>query len=358
MKQIYIDSYYGKRYSYAMQYILDNIQHPKITEIEHRLEIIQFFDDFGETATRRAFGKSRSTVYLWKQRLSESGGRISSLASKDKTPIHKRRRIVHPFIKDFILNYRLAHPGVDKTTITPALNDACRRKGIQPVSESTVGRIIKDLKDKGSIPKYGKVSFYGQTGNLFLRERKATKRKSRRKDFHPAQPGDLVQMDTVSIFACGIKRYLFTAIDVNTRITFAFAYKANTSANGRDFLNKFVNVTPFATARIQTDNGSEFAHHFDSCCKDNDLVHFYNYPRHPQSNGHIERFNKTIQEQFVYSHIDEIEDPEVFNRSLMEYLIWYNTERPHRSIGKIPPLRYYLDNFISPKKSNMLWTLT
>jgi hypothetical protein len=44
---------------------------------------------------------------------------------------------------------------------------------------------------------------------------------------------------------------------------------------------------------------------------------------------------------------------------LMQYLLWYNTEKPHRAIGNQPPLRYYLDNYIiNPKKSNMLWTLT
>jgi len=31
---------------------------------------------------------------------------------------------------------------------------------------------------------------------------------------------------------------------------------------------------------------------------------------------------------------------------------------PHRGIGKLPPLRYYLDNFVAPQKSDMLWTLT
>jgi putative transposase len=42
----------------------------------------------------------------------------------------------------------------------------------------------------------------------------------------------------------------------------------------------------------------------------------------------------------------------------MDYLIWYNTEKPHRGIGKLAPLRYYLDKFTNPQKSNMLWTLT
>jgi hypothetical protein len=43
----------------------------------------------------------------------------------------------------------------------------------------------------------------------------------------------------------------------------------------------------------------------------------------------------------------------------MDYLIWYNTEKVHRGIGKTTPLRYYLDNFVTnPEKSNMYWTLT
>ena len=88
-----------------------------------------------------------------------------------------------------------------------------------------------------------------------------------------------------------------------------------------------------------------------SCCQENGLVHFFNYPKHPQSNGYLERFNRTIQEQFVNWHIDDLDEPEDFNRKLMEYLIWYNTEKPHRGIGNLPPLRYYLDNFITPLKS-------
>jgi hypothetical protein len=77
-----------------------------------------------------------------------------------------------------------------------------------------------------------------------------------------------------------------------------------------------------------------------------------------QSNGHIERFNRTSQEQFVDWYTDSLDDPDVFNRSLMNYLIWYNTEKPHRAIGKMPPLRYYLEKFATPEKSNMLWPLT
>jgi putative transposase len=255
VQQIYIASYYGNGYYRFMKTILDINDHPKRKEIERRLEIIQFFDEFGAVATKKAFKKSRSTLYLWKQKLAKAGGRLSALAPGDKTPVHKRKRIVNPFIESFIIQYRLDHPNADKTTITPILSEACLKSGIKPVSESTVGRIIRDLKDQGKITKSIKVSLNGRTGKLRFNEIKPRAKKLRRKGFLPLQAGDLVQMDTVSIFVNGLKRYLFTAIDVKTRIAFAFAYKNNTAANGQDFLKKFVRATPFVTARIQTDNG-------------------------------------------------------------------------------------------------------
>ena len=335
-----------------------SVNHSTEKIIEERLRIIQFFDEFGAEATNKAFNKSRSTIYLWKQKLKKANGRIAALAPGSKAPIHKRRRVVHPFIEAFILKYRSDHPGADKTTITPALINACTLSGIKPVSESTVGRIIHDLKKRGRLPKSTKITINARTGKLLVRQHKKPRQKQRRKGFCPRLPGDIVQMDTVSIFAAGIKRYIFTAIDLSTRFAFACTYTSNSSANGSDFLRKFIKVTPFVTARIQTDNGGEFEKHFDKACQENGLVHFFNYPKHPQSNSCLERFNKTIQDQFVYWHIDEIDDLNVFNRELMEYLIWYNTEKPHRGVGNLPPLRYYIDNFLIPPQSNMLWTLT
>ena len=138
-------------------------------------------------------------------------------------------------------------------------------------------------------------------------------------------------------------------------------------------------MAPFAVRNVQTDNGSEFAMHFHDRCSQVGLTHFFNFPsgrtfsvnpKHPQSNGYLERFNRTIQEQFVYLYEHHLDDLPVFDLMLMEYLIclhsyehsceykWYNTEKPRRGIGKTAPMRFFLDDFISPQKSNMLWTLT
>jgi transposase InsO family protein len=341
-----------------MQFINNILDHPKRGSIEQRLEIIKFCDEFGLEATRRAFHKSRATVYLWRQKLRKSGGKLSALAPGDRAPKNKRHRVVHPFIERFIVEYRSAHPGADKATITPSLAAACISHGVKPVSESTVGRIIHDLKERGRIPGSRRVSINGRSGKLLVREHRPPGKKTRRKGFYPVRPGALVEIDTVSIFVDGLKRYLVTAIDLPTRFAFGYAYKSNSSANARDFLMKLRSVAPFPITRVQTDNGHEFEKHFSQACREQNLVHYFNYPHHPQSNSHLERFNRTVQEQFAYWHTDLLDEPEAFNCLLMNYLLWYNTEKPHRGIGNIPPLRYYLDNFVSPQKSNMLWTLT
>jgi len=357
VKQVHVTTWSVKGYSGVMKFLNDIVDHPQRESIEKRVEIIKFFNDAGAEFTRRAFGKSRSTIYLWKQKLKKSGGKLSALAVGDRAPKRRRRRIINPVIEGFILDYREAHPGADKTTITPALTRACNQAGVRPVSESTVGRIIHDLKARGRLPRSNRVTLNGRTGRLWTREPKHLK-KLRRKGFIPAMPGDLVQMDTVAVFAAGIRRYLFTAIDVHTRFAFAYAYKTNSSANGDDFLGKFLTVAPFVTRRVQTDNGSEFAKHFATACQKHGLTHFFNYPRHPRSNAHLERFNRTIREQCVDQNIDYLDDTANLNQRLLDYLLWYNTEKPHRGIGNLPPLRYYVDSFLPLHQSNMYWTLT
>ena len=358
MRRFYLESRYQSGYSRRMQQIDDILNHPKRSEIESRQKIIEFFDEYGAKATKQAFGQSRSTVYLWKRRLTVSGGRLSALASGNRAPHHRRSRTVVPSIERFIVDYRTVHPGADKTTIFPTLKDACEKAGIKVPSESTIGRIIHDLKQRGRIPRKTKVGINASTGRLRIWEAGHRTRKTRRHGFHPVRPGDLVEIDTVDLFVDGLKRYLLTAIDLPTRFAFAYTYKSSSSSSARDFLGKLKTVAPFRIMRVQTDNGHEFLKHFAEACQKEQLVHFFNYPRHPQANAHLERFNRTIQEQFACWHTDLLDDPAIFNRQLMHYLLWYNTEKPHRAIGKVPPLRYYLNNFTDPHKSNMLWTLT
>ncbi|MBU0534136.1 MAG: integrase core domain-containing protein [Candidatus Omnitrophica bacterium] len=83
--------------------------------------------------------------------------------------------------------------------------------------------------------------------------------------------------------------------------------------------------------------------------------HLQSYPHHPQSNVVVERFNRTIQEEFVYWNEELLNDNIAFNKKLMEYLTFYNLERGHKSLNYQTPLKYLINHC---GFSNMLWTLT
>ena len=59
-------------------------------------------------------------------------------------------------------------------------------------------------------------------------------------------------------------------------------------------------------------------------------------------NAHCERFNRTVQEEFLDYHEDLLfaDDLTLCNDKLFDYLLWYNTERPHYSLKQLSPLQY------------------
>jgi transposase InsO family protein len=117
-------------------------------------------------------------------------------------------------------------------------------------------------------------------------------------------------------------------------------------------------VAPFKIKNIQTDNGKEFEKDFKQYIRGQPIKHFFTYPRRPQTNGGVERFNRTIKEQFIsWEKEDLVDDINVFNKKLMN-VIWYNTKKPHRAINKLTLLTYMNMVIKDSFKSNMLWTLT
>ena len=366
MQQIYLNHWF-KGYNRLMKYISD-ITHLKEKDqdvIKERIRIMEFFDEFGQVATKKAFGRSRSTIFLWKKMIKKAGGKLSGLKSHSKAPKLRSKRIVRCEHIDYVENYRNEHPGVSKETIYPELLEYCLVNNLSIISESTIGRIIKELKRQEKLPQHLKLSYYARTGKLVVRNQKRIK-KLRRKDYQPKQAGDLLQIDAITLFIDGTKRYIITAIDVYAKVAFAYGYKSLSSATARDFMEKLIKVAPFNITHIQTDNGKEFHKYFRDYVQSQTIIHFYNYPKCPKMNAFIENFNGLIQRQFVDWHHQELKDNiDGFNIDLMNYLLWYNTKKQHSAIGKVPPLRYYVNTVISKlnlppllttQKSNMLWT--
>ena len=251
--------------------------HPQRATIEHRMKVLTFYDRYGTAATLEAFSVSRSTVYLWKQKLADSHGKLSALAPGSRAPKTRRRRTTDSRISDFIVTQRTLHPRLGKDKLAALLQKPCHDWGLALPSVSSVGRIVADLKAEGRLPKTGKVYLYGRTGRILPRNNTAQLKKRRRGSYQPEVPGDLVQIDTVVKFIAGIKRYCVTAVDVRGRFSFAYGYKSPSSTNAADFLTKLQVVAPFVIKRVQTDNGSEFYKYFHKACEQQAIVHFWNY---------------------------------------------------------------------------------
>ena len=316
---------------------------------EERVRILTFWQKHGDIATREAFKVSRATLFRWQKMLQKGNGKIDTLVPSSTAPKTKRKRIILDAVRDLILAERKCEC-VGKEMLAVLLKE----DGVANLSASTVGRILHDMKKKRILPNPVKLSLSARTGRLIERKPRKPRKKLRSK----YNEGGLVKADTIVRFTNGIKRYILTAIDLESEFAFAYAYTSHASSHAADFMRTFKEVAPVSLTHIQTDNGSEFQDHFELYLRKEGVVHFHIYPRSPKMNAEIERFNRTLSEAFI-SHNRHLlaYDLEAFNHKLMEWLLWYNTRRPHWSIGLISPLRYIM-NQLPAEKSHMCWTST
>ena len=349
-----------RRYNRAMLRIQEVGDHPQREEIVKRLKAIWLLERGRVEELKAVLGVSRSTAFSWKKRLRAGGNNVLVLAPSSRAPKKRRQRVVDGRLVECIRRYRVERPGAGKATIRKELDRYCREWGLKGISESSVGRVIADLKKRGRLPGPGLVhQVVDGKGHLHPRVEKRRRKKTRRNGYQPEHPGDLVQMDSLAVFQNGIRRYMLSAIDLNSRFGFAFCYPTLNSRNASDFLNKLLAVAPFPIRRIQTDNGCEFDKDFAIAIRDSPILHFHTYPRHPQSNAYVERFNRTLRSQFIQTYENSIDDTRTFNGHLVDYLLWYNIHKPHRGIAYLSPMEYYMQSSHASKaKSKMYWTLT
>jgi transposase InsO family protein len=340
-----------------------------------RIKIVEYFLTEGILATTKAItlqGKklSRATLYRWVHRYKESihinnGLHLySDLQGKSTRPHTMRTKdLWDERIVKLIQDYRTLHPRiskekchiylqtVQKELVTLSQLDSHIKLLPQLPSITTIGRIIQVLTINKSIP-YRKGVYLDGACCMVKPYNRTKPKKTRRKEYTPDNPGDLVQCDTVEIRWKNKKRYIRTGIDILTRIPHAKAYKNHISANTVDFLKNYTDYTKITINRVQTDNGSEFAGDATSYITKQGMVHYHNYPASPKQNAFIERFNRTIQEEFINHHLDLLfTNLDVFNSKLIDYLTWYIYDRPHFGLQLRTPYSVLLDY----RRKSHLW---
>ena len=147
-----------------------------------------------------------------------------------------------------------------------------------------------------------------------------------------AQPGALVQIDTVHRMINRKERlYVFTLLDVHSRWAYAKAFGSNRAGNTLLFVKEAQQQAPFLFDHLQTDHGPEFGKWFVRQVK---IRHRHSRVRRPNDNAHLERFNRTLQEECLDKLPNDIR---AINRALPKYLAYYNEERLHLGINLKTP---------------------
>lgn len=151
----------------------------------------------------------------------------------------------------------------------------------------------------------------------------------------PERPGMLVEIDTVHDGAPERRLYLYTLLDVCTRWTYAVPVQRINTHKSLRFVEAARGVAPFAFTTLQSDHGSEFSKWFTKRIAERGMAHRHSRVRTPNDNAHLERFNRTIQDECISRIPRSLIS---WQKEIPEYLRYYNEERPHMGLGMKTPI--------------------
>ena len=219
-------------------------------------------------AAADAVGVSRATLYRWRNLRHRR-----RLAPQSRRPHHPRRPAWSPVLVKAVHDMRTDYPMWGKAKLTILL----RRQGYS-VCESTTGRILKRLVDKGAVSPVP--TLRRKAPRAARRSRPHVRRLP--KGRKPTAPGEIIQLDTLSLTLDSgrppIKQ--FTACDPVTKWTCAQACRNATAHNAKRFLDKLQADMPFPIHAIQVDGGSEFKADFERECQKRG-IDLFELPRDP-----------------------------------------------------------------------------
>lgn len=268
---------------------------------------------------------NRQTFLKYYHRFKQSGNPNDLLPGK-RGPKWKTRRPI-PFIESKVIALRLKgnnryeisailQPLLSKYTPRPSgVYNILRRQGLNKLNQKMIKERKRIIKKKA-----------GELGHV---------------DVHYLASG-IIQNENQRL-------YLVCVIDSCTRIAWAEVVsdiKALTVMFATlKALNLLKQQYDIQFQEVISDNGPEFGHGkhtkkkdehpFERMLMELGIKHRYTRPYRPQTNGKVERFWKTIEEDLLSETCFETE--EELKDELIQYLYYYNHERPHQGLnGKIP----------------------
>jgi transposase InsO family protein len=156
--------------------------------------------------------------------------------------------------------------------------------------------------------------------------------------------------------------YLFVAIDRTSKFAFVQLHEKATRRVAGDFLRALIAVVPYKIHTVLTDNGTHFttpgnissaaplikeaiacgeifrAHSFELACAQNDIDHRLTKPRHPWTNGQVERMNRTLKDATIRRYYYDSHNQ--LRHHLQLFLDAYNHARRLKTLRGLTPYEY------------------
>lgn len=257
----------------------------------------------------RKYGVTRSAVCKWVKKASPDHREF--IETKPSRPRS------HPNQLDPSVVNRIIELRIRLKRCAPVIHAHLRKEGIK-VSLSSVARVFR---------RYGLTAKKKRAKWMIKVPRPTSDR-----------PGVLVQADTIHIVKKDYSRFfIYTVLDTFTRLGYAEYRRRITQETSISVVKKANNYFGFPFQVIQTDNGSEFKQRFSFRLARNQIKVRHSRVRKPNDNAHIERFNRTLQEECFNSRMP---NERTVSKQLKEYITYYNQERLHLSLNCMTPRQF------------------
>ena len=292
-----------------------------VVEQRHRA-VLEVLDGSSVVDVAGRYGVSRQTVHAWLRRYASHG--LPGLADRSSRPDVCPHQMP-PEVEVMVVEMRLAHPGWGPRTIRSRLAAA----GLEPLP--------------------GRSSIYRALVRHGLIE--VARRRRRREDYkrwERTRAMELWQMDVVERFYLidGTELFALTGVDDHSRFCVSAAFMARATARPICDRLEAAFRAYGVPDQILTDNGKVFTARFgkgpgptlfDRICAHNGVRHILTAPYSPTTTGKIERFHETWRKEFVAGHNYRYATLAEAQTALDGWVVEYNTQRPHQSLGDRPP---------------------
>jgi transposase InsO family protein len=298
----------------------------EISKMEQRYDAVLMVikDGYSVSEVARKVKVSRQTLYKWLADYEASG--LPGLEDRSHRPHHVPHQLDGER-EAAIIALRLAHPLWGPVRIAHEL----QRSGTTPPALMTIHRVLS------------------RRGLIVARAER--KRLPKRKRWERGRPMELWQMDVVGgvLTEGGVEAKILTGIDDYSRFIVCAGVMARATlrpvcAHLASALERYG-----VPEEILTDNGKVFTNRFgkgdaetlfDRICRENGIAHRLTAPRSPTTTGKIERFHRTLRQEFLTGRL--FASLAAAQRELDEFIELYNTERPHQGIKMVTPSeRFY-----------------